>query len=140
MIGRVSARRNTSTKLALRNAAGKGPRIGHTALPWLDRIAFDDLRAALMRVFDRGFQQGNRDTLMPKRSGDEKARHRPHWLIIDALQRGRAIQNGVSVTRRHRTPADRLPVGIGEDAGFLAGSDDLLERSLVAWACLLGEL
>ena len=56
---------------------------GHGVFPWLNRVAFDNARAAVRGMSDGGFEQTDGDTGAAEWSRHKKAGHRPNRLVID---------------------------------------------------------
>ena len=82
------------------------------ALPWLDRISFDDFRAGGSRVFHCGHQETHRDTLLLIQGVDAETCHRPRPRVPCPA----AFEPMESFTRRNGAPADRRIIEIRENA------------------------
>ena len=100
----------------------------------LDRVALQNFTAVFFHEVNRRSQQLHGHALFAVIFVNEKARRRPHRLIVDPLRDARPLQRRKSFPRRHRAPANRLAIVISQDSGNLAGVHNFFHCPLVAIA------
>ena len=92
------------------------------------RTAFDDAGVMGAGIVDHSLQQRACKILSAKFAIDEEARHRPDRRVINAWQCAVSLQRSLALTRRDRTPSDRLLFVVGENADRRAVAHQLFQR------------